>query len=284
MTVCTVIRSLHDGVQAEVTVDGQVAPKFEVCNGLRQGCVIAPTLFNLYFTLVMEQWRVECSEFGVDVLYKCERKLVGKRTRRTSHIRVTELLFADDAVAVGFNRGSMGHAAAELERIINGWGLTLSAVKTKLLVAGAPRTEEELRTLVLQGEEIEWVGYFKYLGSVLEAKGGIVKDVGERIAKASRAFGALKKPVFKNSNPSYRTKRLVYRAIVLGVLLYGSETWTTKHNTTKKLEAFRNRCLRSIMSITSAQQRMGHISSVQVAKNFGMVESLEDVVTTRRLR
>ena len=28
-----VIRSLHDGMQAEVTVDGQVAPKFEVCNG-----------------------------------------------------------------------------------------------------------------------------------------------------------------------------------------------------------------------------------------------------------
>ena len=283
-SMLTVIRSLHDGMQAEVTVNGQVAPKFEVCNGLRQGCVIAPTLFNLYFTLVMEQWRGKCSEFGVDVLYKCGEKLVGERTRRPSHIRVTELLFADDAVAVGSGRGSMEHAAAELERIINGWGLTLSAVKTKLLVAGAPGTEKELRPLVLQGGEIECVDDFKYLGSVLEAKGGIVKEVGERIAKASRAFGALKEPVFRNSNLSYRTKRLVYRAVVLGVLLYGSETWTTKHNTSKKLEVFHNRCLRSIMGITSAQQRMKHISSVQVAKNFGMEESLEDVITARRLR
>ena len=79
-----------------------------------------------------------------------------------------------------------------------------------------------------------------------------MKEVGEIIAKASRAFGALKEPVFRNSNLSYRTKRLVYRAVVLGVLLYGSETWTTKHNTTKKLEVFHNRCLRS----TSTQQRM----------------------------
>jgi len=27
--------SLHDGMRAEVTVGGQVAPEFEVCNGLR---------------------------------------------------------------------------------------------------------------------------------------------------------------------------------------------------------------------------------------------------------
>ncbi len=42
------ICSLHDGMKAEVTVDGQVAPEFEVRNGLRQGCVLAPTLFNTW--------------------------------------------------------------------------------------------------------------------------------------------------------------------------------------------------------------------------------------------
>ena len=48
-----------------MTIDGQVSPEFEVCNGLRQGSVIAPTLFNLYFNLAIEQWRGQCSEFGV---------------------------------------------------------------------------------------------------------------------------------------------------------------------------------------------------------------------------
>ena len=71
----SVVRSLHDGMKAEVTVDGQVAPDFEVSNGLRQGCVIAPTLFNLYFGLFIEQWRVKCSEFGVEGFYKIGGKL-----------------------------------------------------------------------------------------------------------------------------------------------------------------------------------------------------------------
>ena len=248
-SMLNVIRSLHDCMSAEVTVDGQVAPQFEVCNGLRQGCVIAPTLFNLYFALVMEQWRVKCSEIGVDVFYKCGGKLVGDRTRRPFHIKVTELLIADDAAAVGTDRESMECAAIELERIIKAWGLTLSVAKTKLLLAGVPDNEEELRPLVLEGGEIECVSDFKYLGSILEAKGSIVKEVGERIAKASRAFGALREPVFRDSNLSYRTKRLVYRAVILGVLVYGSETWTTKHDTKRKLEAFHNRCLRGIMAL-----------------------------------
>ena len=119
---------------------------------------------------------------------------------------------------------------------------------------------------------------------MLEANGGIVEEVGERIAKAARAFGSLKGPVFSNSNLSYKTKRMVYKAVVLGVLLYGSETWTTKHNMTRRLEAFHNHCLRGIVGITSAQQRIEHISSVQVASKFGMEESLEDLIVERRLR
>ena len=63
----------------------------------------------------------------------------------------------------------------------------------------------------------------------------------------------------------------VCKAVVLGVLLYGSETWTTKRAVARKLEAFHNRCLRGILGITSVQQRLQHIrSSVQVAKQFGM--------------
>ena len=41
-SMLSVIHSLHDGMKAKVTVDGQVAPDFEVCNGLCQGCVIGP--------------------------------------------------------------------------------------------------------------------------------------------------------------------------------------------------------------------------------------------------
>ena len=60
------------------------------------------------------------------------------------------------------------------------------------------------------------------------------------------------KPVSRDSKLSLRTKRQMYKAVVLGVLLYGSETWTTKRDAVKRLEVFHNRCLKGILGITAA--------------------------------
>ena len=59
----------------------------------------------------------------------------------------------------------------------------------------------------------------------------------DKIARASRAFGVLRS-VFKDGDLSFRTKRVVYRGMVLGVLLYGAETSANKRVNTRKIEAF----------------------------------------------
>ena len=158
----------------------------------------------------------------------------------------------------------MENAAHILHDLLE-WGLTLSIVKTKLLVAG-DSDGDDIRPLRLDGGEVECMTEFKYLGSIVEAKGGIAKEVGERIAKESNTFGALWEPIFRDSDLSLRTKRKVYRDAV------------------KRLEVFHNRCLQGILAITAAQQRTEHLSSIQIAKYFGMGESLEDLITARRLR
>ena len=69
-------------------------------------------------------------------------------------------------------------------------------------------------------------------------------DVEDRVASVSHAFGALCRPVFHDGGLSLRTKRMVYRAAVLGVLLYGAETWASKRGTIQKVETFDSRCLK----------------------------------------
>ena len=73
------------------------------------------------------------------------------------------------------------------------------------------------------------VDSFTYLGSVLSADGALDKELTSRLAKASRAFGALQKPIFGCSDLSIKSKRLVYKAIVLPTLFYGAETWPHTH-------------------------------------------------------
>ena len=40
------VRQFHDGMQARVQNDGEFSEPFEVTNGVKQGCVLAPTLFS----------------------------------------------------------------------------------------------------------------------------------------------------------------------------------------------------------------------------------------------
>ncbi|VDL92433.1 unnamed protein product [Schistocephalus solidus] len=47
------VRQLHDGMTARVTDNGTVSEAFAVTNGVKQGCVLAPTLFSLMFSSML---------------------------------------------------------------------------------------------------------------------------------------------------------------------------------------------------------------------------------------
>ena len=105
------------------------------------------------------------------------------------------------------------------------------------------------------------------------------------ISKVARAFGCLQKSIFQNRHLSVETKRKVYKAAVLSVLLYGAETWTIKAGSVRRLSGFHNRCIRTIMGISRYQQQWKeHTSSRRLAAGFGMEETIADLLMHHRLR
>ena len=184
----------------------------------------------------------------------CVYVCVGERTRRPSSFVISECLFADDAALINFSRADIGVEARFFEGITAEFGLTLSILKTKLLVSGVHLTTGDLTSLELGGGSVEVVKEFKYLGSHIEAHGGMTGEVTRRIAQASRVFGKLHSSVFTACDLSLETTRLVYQSVVLDVLLYGVETWAPTQVLVRKLETFHRLCVRCIMGIERAVQ------------------------------
>ena len=138
--------------------------------------------------------------------------------------------------------------------------------------------------LVLDGGVVEAVDQFKYLGSLVEACDGVAGEVRCRIAQASRAFSSLLDSVFAASDLTLETKRMMYRSVVLGLLLYGAETWAPTQELVSKLDRFHRRCVCCILGISRAVQWKEHLTTAELAGRFGMIESIGDLLTQYRLR
>jgi hypothetical protein len=69
------IASMHDGLRARVRVEGVLSDEFEMVHGVRQGCVMAPILFKLFFAFAVhraeERLRATRGEnFGVQIVHR----------------------------------------------------------------------------------------------------------------------------------------------------------------------------------------------------------------------
>ena len=113
------------------------------------------------------------------------------------------------------------------------------------------------------------------MGSLIAESGRSHKEVDRRIANASKAFGALRRAVFKDTNLSVNTKRSVYCACVMLVLLYGSECFVPLRKDLRKLNSFHHKCVRMVLGITNQRQWEERISSAAVREQWGDVEMIE---------
>ena len=146
-----VIRQFHDGMRACVRPDDAVCSDwFKVEQGLRQGCVLSPLLFNIFFAAVRS---VVLQRFSEDPAILA--KLVHLKEPSTSigpqlvmdYIRraVWGMLYADDACIVSRSPQGLAKIMEVIVEVCRAFALTLSAKKTETMCMPPPRTP---RTMV----------------------------------------------------------------------------------------------------------------------------------------
>ena len=114
--------------------------------------------------------------------------------------------------------------------------MQISWPKTKLM-AITPKPTNHL-PLKICNTEVLFVDSFTYLGSLITNDGSSSRDITSRIAKAASAMYRLSNPLFHKHRISIRTKINMYRALVVSVLIYGSEAWSTTIADRRRLDVF----------------------------------------------
>ena len=250
------VKSFYVNSRACVRVGNCISEWFDVRVGLRQGCVMSPWLFNIFMDGVVRE--VNGSVRGGLNLVDVEGNAW----------RVSQLLFADDTALVA-------ESEEELQQLVEGFGrvctrrkLRINESKSKVMrctrVVGDGRMN-----VVLNGEVLEEVESFKYLGSHVSVDGRIDVEVKHRMNEVCKVLGGMHQ-VFRNRALGMNAKKRLYEGLVVPTALYGAETWNMGVAERKGLNVMEMRCLRSMCGVT----RYDRVRNEDVRRRTGVVQEL----------
>ena len=132
-----VIRHFHDGMRNRVRMDdGELSHWFQVTEGLRQGCVLSPLPFNIFFAAAIEVVLAQFSEDEMilrDLLYLAEdADRIGKTPVEMVRMAVLGMLYADDAGVVSRSAEGLARLMTVVVEVFAEFGLTVSEKKQRL--------------------------------------------------------------------------------------------------------------------------------------------------------
>ena len=186
--IILLIKNLYENQTATVKTSYGLSDFFQIEQGVRQGCILSPNLFNIFSEQIM---RSALADFDGTVT-------VGGR-------KITNLRYADDIVLISGSMTELTELTNKVNMASKDSGLHLNARKTKVMKIIADKECYDDQNLVIGDEEVETVSDFCYLGAIFTDCYDDTKEIRRRIAIAKNAVVSLAK-VWKNKSISLTTK------------------------------------------------------------------------------
>ncbi|KAL8597728.1 hypothetical protein ACOMHN_001687 [Nucella lapillus] len=266
----------------ERLVNGSENDEFPVTNGVKQGCILAPTLFSFLFSMMLFS-AFNDSDPGNQIKYRTDGGILNtqrlKAKTKVTKSLVRDLLYADDCAIVAHSEDDLQRLTDSLSAATKHFGLTISIKKTEVMFQPSKGSTANMPEIKINGTVLNNGDSFTYLGSILSSPNSLDKEISNRIAEASASCGRLHERVRNERGLKLETKCAVYRAVVLTALLYGCEPWTVYRRHVKLLDQLHQRSLRCILNI-----KWYHIvSNVKVLLQAQM-SSIDALLTQSQLR
>ena len=142
-----VIKNLYNKATSAVLFNSSIGDWFRTTVGVRQGCLLSPTLFNIFLERIMTD-TLEDHEGTVSI---------GGRT-------ITNLCFADDIDGLAGEEEELANLVEHRDKASTVYGMEISAEKTKLMTNNTSGINTEIKLI---RQKLETVTNFEYLGSAI---------------------------------------------------------------------------------------------------------------------
>ena len=254
----TLLKKIYEKAQSTVRIGKHQGGWFHTDLGTRQGDPLSPLLFITYLERVMDH--VKESNCGI----------------RIGGMLINNLRFADDIDLIDEDYKSLQEQLEKTRAVAEQAGLIVNVGKTKTMVFGDRKIEQEIW---VGRKNVENVDKFEYLGSLITWDNNCSEEIRRRIGKAAGTMASLRH-VWNGKKLTIQNKIRILTTCVFSVLLYASETWTLKETGKKKLLAFEMKCYWRILRISWKDM----MKNEDIRKTIAREETIIDTIKKRKLR
>ena len=253
-----VIRQFHDGMRACLRPDDSVCSDwFEVEQRPRQGCVLFPLLFNIFFAAVLT---VVLQRFSEDPVILAE--LVHLKEPPTSmgpepamdYVRraVWGTLYADDACVVSRSPQGLAKMMGVIVEVYRAFAVAVSAKKTETMRMPPSRTPRTMVRIEAVGQIYKQVQSFTYLGGAVTETPDMSVEIATRARACWMRIRRYLRELYDQPKVALFLKTRRVKAEAIEALLYGCSTRTLRQEHYAKLRTVHHRVL---LRIIGAQRK-----------------------------
>src|SRR5574337_906108 len=251
------LRNLYAGQEATVRTGHRTTDWLEIGKGVRQGCILSPCLFNLHAEDIMRNAGLEDAQPGIKI------------ARRN----INNLRYADDTTLMAESEKELKSLLMKVKVESEKVGLKLNIQKTKIMASG-PNTSWQI-----DGETVETVADFIFLGSVITADGDCSHEIKRHFLLGRKVMTNLDS-ILKSRDITLPTKVCLVKAMVFPVVMYGCESWTVKKAEHRRIDAFELWCWRRLLRVPWTARR----SNQSIPKEISPGISLEGMMLKLKLQ
>jgi len=207
------LQSLYDNVKCSVKVNDCLTPWFKVDTGVKQGCLLSPSLFAIYINDLRE--RINRLGCGIQI----------------DDIQLSILLYADDIVVIAPDESKLQLMLNEVAAWCQDWKLQINPTKTKIVHFRNASVHQSPHLFYCGTHNLDYTNSYKYLGLWVDEHLTMDKAVKELSKSASKALGALFGRFISAGGMTWKVYNKLYTSMVEPILFYESGIWGTRsHN------------------------------------------------------
>ena len=174
----------HEGQIGQVKYNGDLSDQFSISNDVKQGCVLAPILFAIFFSMMLKEAQGDLTE-GIYIRFRTDGNFFNLRRllayTKIQEVLIQELLFANDCAFLAHSEKELQTLVDRFSAAVKAFDLTISLKKTEVMHQKPPHGIYNHPQISIDGTTLKAADHLTHLGSVISNDASIDKDVDNRL-------------------------------------------------------------------------------------------------------